>query len=394
MTYLQNILRWLPRVAPDCEVEVCLPTATRFQLSRLALPTSVSLWEYPYRSTDGIARLFFDNVQLPAHLRKIDADVLFSSTGFASLYAPCPQVLLIRNPVYFDPLFRQAYHSLGRSTSRHTLRRWLSVLSARVSDFVIFPTEDMRSAVGKYVQLNSAKVAAIHYGFDETTFVGNDEASPNFIRLLDEWRSDGCFILLNVSTYAVHKNFETVAEALPDLKSRGFRLRLLTTISRDKTSDLTEYERLRSRVRELEIEEEFVELGYVPYQHLFQLYQRADAFIFPSFTESFGHSMVEAMAAGLPVVAAGTGVNREVCGSAGRYFDTFDTKDCADKIAQVIANPSLREEMRRASLERASHFSWERYANDLMDVFRLATSDRRRTLSVFPGQRVGEGVGS
>src|SRR5690606_7239692 len=121
-------------------------------------------------------------------------------------------------------------------------------------------------------------------------------------------------VLLNVSTFSVQKNLETLIEALARLRERGLDVVLLTTTSRDKTTDTAEYDALVRRAEELGVRQNWVELGYVPYHELGHLYELADLYVFPSFTESFGHSLVEAMACGLPVVASGMPVNREVCG--------------------------------------------------------------------------------
>ena len=101
---------------------------------------------------------------------------------------------------------------------------------------------------------------------------------------------------MNVSFYAVHKNFEVLIEALPHIIKRGGKLKLVTTLSREKTGDKREYNLLMQRVKDLGLEETVIQTGYVPYEHLSKIYQAADLFAFPSFTESFGQPIVEAMA--------------------------------------------------------------------------------------------------
>jgi glycosyltransferase involved in cell wall biosynthesis len=144
---------------------------------------------------------------------------------------------------------------------------------------------------------------------------------------------------------------------------------LVTTTSRKQTSDKEEYDALSERAKELGVAEAWTELGYVSHDELPSVYRSADAYVFPSFTESFGHSMVEAMASGLPVVAANTEVNREVCAGAASYFDPFDPADCAKTIRGVLENRDQRTEMTQASVRRAEEFSWEKYTKQLANVF-------------------------
>ena len=71
-------------------------------------------------------------------------------------------------------------------------------------------------------------------------------------------------------------------------------------------------------------------LGHVPDAHLPGLYAGASAFVLPSWHEGFGLTCIEAMACGVPVVAARAGALPETCGDAARYADPFDHDDIAD----------------------------------------------------------------
>lgn len=371
VTYLQNVLRWLPEIAQRDEFIVILPDHTRAKLVDSARRTNVRFLSFPFSNTGGVARLYFDQVGIPRLLRSLGADVLFSSTGFGTFARGCPEVLLVRNPVYFNADFLTTYRRLGRSLWRNTLRRWYSLWSIRRADVVLFPTEAMREMVEAFHDLEKIRSRAIHYGFDADRFAGNGTTSEA-ARRAQYLSEEGSALLLNVSTYAVHKNFETLIEALPYVLVNNPSLKLLTTTSRERTSDKSEYDALKERAKELGADHAWVELGYVPYHELHALYQAANAYVFPSFTESFGHSMVEAMASGLPIIAAGTSVNREVCGEAGSYFDTFNPVDCAEAIGSVLDDPERRSKMAEISRERSRSFSWRKYTGELVEVLREA----------------------
>lgn len=371
VTYLKHVLQWLPMIAPDSQIVAYVPEATREKLDAARADSAVDLRAYPYRSTSGLPRLVFDQWVVPRLAAREETDVLFSATGFGTWSAACPEVLLVRNFAYYDPTFHAKYRQLGRSLWKNRLRRWHGLLSMRRADRVLFPTEAMRQSVLQtYPWLNDGKTRAVLYGMEPSKPDASETGSEAIrsIKRLRE-RGDGP-LLLNVSTYAVHKNLETLVAALPRLLERWPRLRLVTTTSRRQTTDTDEYDALKRQAVALGVDDAWIELGYVDHHLLSHLYHVADVYVFPSFTESFGHSMVEAMAARLPVVAAGTPVNREVCADAGRYFDTFDAKDCGQAIAQVLAHTDLREEMRRSSKRRAQDFSWRLYAEQLMAVFR------------------------
>lgn len=367
VTYLQNVLQELPEQLPQVRIRVYVPEAT---CEKLPTRESVEVRPYPYARTRGLQRLYFDQVEIPRVARRIGADVLFSATGFGTVWSPVPQVLLVRNMAYFDPRYEAKYRELGRSFIKTRLRRWHSLLSIRAADVVLFPTRAVRDVVGSYVSLGRAGTQVLHYGYDTSRFDVREGGGSSAGQDLREHVDGEGPLLLNVSTYAVHKNLETLIEAMATLQNAYPGLKLITTTSRDQTSDTAEYDALKERADELSVTDSWIELGYVPHRELPAVYEAADAYVFSSFTESFGHSMVEAMASGLPVIAADTAVHREVCGDAAAYFDTFDAADCAETIRGVLDHDGRRDEMTQASLCRAEHFSWERYTNQLAGLFR------------------------
>jgi glycosyltransferase involved in cell wall biosynthesis len=103
--------------------------------------------------------------------------------------------------------------------------------------------------------------------------------------------------------------------------------------------------------------------GFVTAAELVQLYQRASALLLPSRYEGFGLPVLEAMACGAPVVLADEPALREVAGDAGVYADG----DLAAAVRRALAE---RETLRRAGLERAALFTWERTAARTVDAYR------------------------
>jgi len=367
VTHLQNILEWLPKKMPSSQTVVYVPQAT---MAALPEGGGVDIRPYPYRSTRGARRLYFDQIEIPRIIRRMDVNLLLSATGFGTLWSPVPQVLSIRNMAYFDPQYQAKYRELGRSFTKRRLRRWHSLLSILAADAVLFPTKAVQDVVETYITLEGTGTHALHYGYDQSGFSVKSQKESDISEEFWQCVEGQGPLLLNVSTYAIQKNLVTLVEALPRLLARYPDLILVTTTSREQTSDKEEYDALKERAVELGVKENWVELGYVHHEELSLVYQAADVYVFPSFTESFGHSLVEAMACGLPVVAADTDVHREVCADAGVYFSTFDPSDCAEAVRGVLEDGSRRAEMERRSAERAEHFSWEQYTERLAGIFR------------------------
>jgi glycosyltransferase involved in cell wall biosynthesis len=104
-------------------------------------------------------------------------------------------------------------------------------------------------------------------------------------------------------------------------------------------------------------------------EDLAALYSLAEVFVLPSFVEGFGLPMLEAMAAGTPVVAADASVMPEVGGDAVVLFDPHDPRALAAQLARLADNAELRARLRRLGLARAAAFTWEHSARSTLELY-------------------------
>lgn len=126
-----------------------------------------------------------------------------------------------------------------------------------------------------------------------------------------------------------------------------------------------------ARLAELGIDERVVTLRATDAQ-LPWLYHRAEAFVFPSRYEGFGLPVVEAMAAGCPVLVADTPALVEVAGDAAGVFGVDDDEALADLLGGLLTGPGEGERLRAAGRERAAQFTWRRTAEATARAYQLA----------------------
>ena len=112
--------------------------------------------------------------------------------------------------------------------------------------------------------------------------------------------------------------------------------------------------------------------GFVRREQVLDLYRRATLLVYPSAYEGFGLPVVEAMAAGCPVMCARNSALEEVGGSAAIYLDDVTPEGIADALASALAD---RDELARRGeegREQATRYSWPAAATATRDVYRQA----------------------
>jgi glycosyltransferase involved in cell wall biosynthesis len=109
-------------------------------------------------------------------------------------------------------------------------------------------------------------------------------------------------------------------------------------------------------------------LGFVAEEHLPPLTAGALAFIYPSLYEGFGLPVLEAMAAGVPVITSDIPPILEVAGDAAIVVSPSSTQEIAGAMVRVITSPELRHRKRQAGLENARRFSWDRAAQQTHQI--------------------------
>jgi len=105
-------------------------------------------------------------------------------------------------------------------------------------------------------------------------------------------------------------------------------------------------------------------LGAVPHREIPAHLAQADLFIFASSCENMPNTLVEAMAAGMPIASSRRGPMPEILQDAGLYFDPEDPSSIAEAVARLAADANLRAELAHKAHALAGKYSWQRCARE------------------------------
>ncbi|HUP22930.1 MAG TPA: glycosyltransferase [Thermoanaerobaculia bacterium] len=353
LTYLGAVV---PRLAARLEGTDTTLTVLAPGTYHVGLPPWVEVRTVPWAASGSLRRLVFDQLVLPVWLAREKVDALYCSGSFAPLIQPSPTVVLLRNAIYFDRAFVAREVPARRLLLR--LQERLVVAAAARATALVYPSESMRRLVeARHPHLGGQGRHSL-YGIEEAFLspVRGNGASPR--------RRDGRWTFLYVMHYTLQKNVGYVLRALAAAKAEGLPVRVIVT------SDLADPPRaVGARDRALVDEHDLVASGHLVLAGarygagLFELYESADACLFPSSCESFGHPLVEALALGKPLIAADLPYAREICGEHALFVDP-ERPDALVELWRRWPSASHQVEAVPTTTLR-ERFSWDRHVDTL-----------------------------
>jgi len=356
-TYLENLLPELDAKNDGHDYVVLLrknhtvnlpPLSEKFKIVILSIPK-------PYL----IGRFLLEQFYLPGWLKREKIDLLYSPADATTLLAPCPVVLAMRNPNLYikdDLGWTFAYKA------KFAVLSFLAALSTRKAKQIIFVSEASRTLVCDKIKISEAKINIIHHGVSKIFFSPSELSAP-----AEKLLHDKKPYILSVSSVYRYKNYIRLIEAFHKIRNKlpePYHLIIIGT-----SFDNEYFSRLQETIKSLSLQSWACYLGGFPLKQLPGIYQQASLFAFPSFLETFGHTLVEAMASNLPIAAADILPTREIVGSAARYFDPFNVDSIADGLIDGLTNIELRNRLKIEGAKQVKRYSWELCAKETVKTF-------------------------
>jgi glycosyltransferase involved in cell wall biosynthesis len=279
-----------------------------------------------------------------------DIDGLFVPKSLAYKYSVCLK------GVCAD----EARFEKGAGRMRLRLLSFLEGLNARKAHRTIVTSQYSRDRAIRAYGLNPERLAIVPEGIDlDTWSVSSAEESE-----LGKTRP----MILNVARQYARKDTKTLLHALAQV------LQVVPDVRARIIGDGPELQSLRCLCRDLGMDEvvEFLE-GLDSREELRRHYFEAAIFCLPSLQEGFGIVFLEAMAAGLPIVAARCGAAPEVLGEdqVGFLVTPSDPQELAKRLVQLLRDEELRKRLGAAGQERVQSFDIRRVSQRFASVLEL-----------------------
>jgi glycosyltransferase involved in cell wall biosynthesis len=236
---------------------------------------------------------------------------------------------------------------------------------------IITPSESIRQMLIKYSGLHD-HITTIPTGIELKPF---HEATGARIRHKLNWGTEQ--IIVSIGRLAAEKNWKTLIAACALAMQSNQNIRLILI------GDGPQKEELKKYAKGLGITDKVQFTGLVPFDQIPKYLKAADLFCFASVTETQGLVTMEAMAAGLPVVAVkATGTNEIVQDGETGLLTENSSEALAQEIIRILSKPDLYNRLKEAALEQSQTFDISYQAQRMISVYEQAIEDKRAGRSI------------
>jgi len=353
--YIQHSLQYLPEADPTLRL-------TLFTAHPPAkLPPSIEVQRPRWKTDRPAWRILWEQLALPAAVRRAHADVLHATAFVAPIVRPGPTVITIYDVSF--ALFPQFFRGFNQTYLR-VGTRW----SARHAQRIITISDCTRRDVYRLYGVPLDRIAVAYPGVDESLQRVAADRVQEFRRL----KNLPDKFLLYLGTLEPRKNLAMLVQAFAQLKRECPDVMLVLAGGIGWLAD-----ELFTAIEACGVKDSVLLPGYVAADEKALWYAAATVFVFPSLYEGFGLPPLEAMACGTPVVTSNAASLPEVVGEAGLTLAPDDSGGWTAALKRVWIDEAYRAELADRGVRQAQPFTWQATSRQIAQAYHHLMIDQR-----------------
>ena len=306
-----------------------------------------------------LKKAWFTQFRLPGLVRDLEGDLLHCLQFLAPLRCPCPVAVMVH-----DLAWRRYPETIERP--RRFYYRWLVPRTLAAAAAITTNSQATADETVEFYPSTTRKIRVTPLGTPTWTAEQSSVAGQGR-------ESSARPFFLFVGTLEPRKNLPRLLEAYGSFRTKALAegrepsgIPDLVFVGGKGWGDSS----LRSLLDRGRKEGWLVVKDYCAGAELWTLYRSALALVFPSLHEGFGLPILEAMAAGLPVLTSDRGGTREVAGGNALLVDPTNTEDVAAGLRVMAFEPAVRQRLGEEGPRHAARWSWDRTADLTEAVYR------------------------
>ncbi len=346
--YLLNIVKhWKPEMVGGRFDEINFYTPKPLDRNEISLPTNIR----ERVLSPSMKMLIWENLRLGPIAAE---DVVFHPSFSRPLAARGKTVVSLHEASHY--LYPELFPK-SVSLFYNRLYAW----SGRHATLVIAGSEDSKRDIARCCGIPLSRIRVAYMAPAEFFKPVRDESKINAVRQQRVGTSAPFF--LTVGKMSGRRNFPRLLEAFAEFKRRTRQPHKLLMVGLNiHNIDIA------GIIEKLGIKDDVLTPGYVSDEELNLIYNAAEAFISPSVYETICLPVMEAQAAGLPVICIDTPGMRETTGNAALLISKFEIEELAEAMSRMAEDSALRRELSETGLVYSKRFSWQKCSADVLAV--------------------------
>ncbi|HXB44071.1 MAG TPA: glycosyltransferase family 1 protein [Puia sp.] len=301
----------------------------------------------------------WEQIRLPQTVSRAGIDFLHCTCNTGPVKCPVPLLLTLHDIIYLEKVdFKGTpYQNFGNLYRRFVVPRVVGE-----SQMVITVSHFEKQKIVEKLRLPEEKVKVVYNAVNERF---NDHFSEEEKNVFKKKYNLPENFLLFLGNTAPKKNTPNVVLAFVNYCRQTKDIIPLVIVDYDKTL----VEEMLAKRNVSHFFKWFIFPGYVSAEEMPLMYSAATLFLYPSLRESFGLPILEAMGCGTPVITSNTSSMPEVSAGAALLVDPLQADEITEGIIRILSSDALQASYSQKGKTRASQFTWEASAKDLLSIY-------------------------
>ncbi len=316
-------------------------------------------------------------LSLGRYVDSLNVDLMHSFFPIAPLFMRTPLMVTVHDlQPFLDPEF-SARRPLPVQLAYRIFYKYTYPAVLKKAKWVLNVSYHTRDNVAALYHEQIPKLIVVTSGLDQRIF---DPAPENSAEVREHYGLVNPYLLYFGSTRP-NKNIPMMIRAFAHYvrTHQDIETDLVLVLKKDRF-----FRDISKTIRQEALTERILVLDQLEYEEQRAVLTGAKAFLFPSKYEGFGFPALEAMAAGIPVLASDSGALPEICGEAALVTSADDYEEMGEGIARLVNDRYFRRSLIERGEERARLFKWEGAAEMVRDIYQLLFNRRVKNSKASP----------
>jgi len=299
-----------------------------------------------------VTQVYWQKFKLPNELKVNKCNVLLS-TDAGTFCRFTPSVVMSRDMLSFEENEMNRYKGTF-FWLRLLILKYIQISSLKKSTGALFLTNYAAQIIYKNKKIKK-DYRIIPHGISENF---------SFPSKVSRWKNKKDYIkCVYVSNADLYKHQWNVLKAFKILNNKGYNAHInFVGAKSGRKSAIAKLEKARDLY---DLDSDFSKFtDFISHKQMPDFLNNADIFIFASSCENMPNTLIEGMAAGLPICSSNRGPMPEILTDKGIYFDPEDIDSIVDSLQKMFDSPNMCTELAKKSKEISKQFSWERCATE------------------------------